>query len=305
MRETAARQGERLFVRLEEDRLHGPESSAPAGTIEAFEIDPALRSTISQILICRESLPDGEEVVERVLPDGSARIVVNLGDAPTTGPAPGAPLLAIGASAAPAVVRMRGRVEGLSIALLPGAAAALLGVPAGDLAGTAVPLDQLWGGAGARMLDQVLSAKEDAERVAILQSALASRLRSGAREQARTAARAARLVASAGGGRAVGAIAAELGVGERRLQQLFHEHVGLTPRVWSRLARLHALLRSLRRTGAPDWASVALEHGFYDQAHLAIEVRALSGLTPTELLRRTTSGSSKTPRPRALPDEEP
>ena len=46
----------------------------------------------------------------------------------------------IGASATPAVVRMRGRVEGRSITLRPGAAAALLGIPAGELAETTVAL---------------------------------------------------------------------------------------------------------------------------------------------------------------------
>jgi AraC-like DNA-binding protein len=42
-------------------------------------------------------------------------------------------------------------------------------------------------------------------------------------------------------------IAAALGVGERRLQQLCHEHVGLAPKAVSRLARPHGMLRALRR----------------------------------------------------------
>lgn len=97
-----------------------------------------------------------------------------------------------------------------------------------------------------------------------------------------------------GGRRTVRDVAAEVGVGERRLQQLFHEHVGLSPRAWSRLARTHARLRSLRRVRSPAWAELALDHGFYDQAHLANEFRALCGMTPSECFRRTVSGSSKT-----------
>ena len=45
----------------------------------------------------------------------------------------------------------------------------------------------------------------------------------------------------------------------------------------------------------PDWADLAIETGFYDQAHLANEFRSLAGLTPGEFWKRAVSGSSKTP----------
>jgi AraC-like DNA-binding protein len=70
--------------------------------------------------------------------------------------------------------------------------------------------------------------------------------------------------------------------------------VGLSPRAWGRLARLHGCLRALRRQANPDWAEMAVDHGYYDQSHLANEFRALCGLTPTEFLGRAVSGSSKT-----------
>ena len=89
--------------------------------------------------------------------------------------------------------------------------------------------------------------------------------------------------------------AAALDIGERRLQQLFHEHVGLSPRAWRRLARLHACLRALRVQRAPAWAELALDGGFYDQSHLVNEFRALCGITPTEFLVQRVSVSSKTP----------
>ena len=87
-----------------------------------------------------------------------------------------------------------------------------------------------------------------------------------------------------------------IGVGERRLQQLFHAHVGLSPRAWSRLARMHGCLRALRLQPSPAWVDVALESGFYDQSHLVNEFRALCGVTPTEFMGHAVSGSSKTAR---------
>lgn len=60
---------------------------------------------------------------------------------------------------------------------------------------------------------------------------------------------------------------------ERRLQQLFHTHIGLSPTAWRRLARLHACLRELRRRPGAAWAVLTFDADFYDQSHLVNEFR--------------------------------
>jgi transcriptional regulator GlxA family with amidase domain len=70
--------------------------------------------------------------------------------------------------------------------------------------------------------------------------------------------------------------------------------VGISFRAWARLSRLHACLRLIRQQPAPAWADVAADAGFYDQAHLANEFRALCGLSPTLFLQRGIAQSSKT-----------
>ena len=287
--------GERLFLRLDDDPLHGPESGVPAGTLSAFAVDAALRGHVSHIMLYRESFADGHEMRERVLPDGAVRLVFNFGDAPFVGDEQGQALEAIGASTAPVVVRMRRKVEGLSVTLRPGAAAVLLGLPAGEIGGTAVHLDALWRGEGMELLERMTEAPDDAARVAMLQAVLQRRLRDSDNAGNTIAMHAARLIAGSDGRRPLREVAAAVGVGERRLQQLFHVHVGLSPRAWSRLARMHGCLRALRQQPSPAWAEVALEGGFYDQSHLVNEFRALCGVTPTEFLDRAVSVSSKTP----------
>jgi len=287
--------GERLFLRLDDDPLHGPESGVPAGTLRAMPVSEALRPHVSHILLYRETFAEGHEVHERVLPDGAVRLVFNLGDAPSASDAAGRPVEAIGASIAPVVVRMRDKVEGMSVTLRPGAAAALLGLPAGEIAGQAVHLDDLWQGGAAELLERMAAAPDDAMRAALLQAALERRLLDGGGTAHHAAMHAARLIADSGGRQPLREVAAAVGVGERRLQQLFRAHVGLSPRAWARLARLHDCLRALRQQSAPAWAEVAVEGGFYDQSHLVNEFRALCGVTPTEFMGHAISGSSKTP----------
>ncbi|MGJ7528817.1 helix-turn-helix domain-containing protein [Variovorax sp. GB1P17] len=287
---------ERLFLRLDDDPLHGPESGVPAGTLHALPVGAALRAHVSHILLYRETFAEGHEMRERVLPDGAVRLIFNFGDAPSADEGEGHAVEAIGASTAPVVVRMRRRVEGLSVTLRPGGAAALLGVPAGEIGGTAVHLDALWHGEGAELLERMAEAPDDMARGVLLHAALQRRLLDGdiARGPAAAAMHAAQLIAASGGRRPLREVAAAVGVGERRLQQLFHAHVGLSPRAWSRLARLHACLRALRLQPSPAWADVAVDGGFYDQSHLVNEFRALCGVTPTEFMGHAVSGSSKT-----------
>jgi AraC-like DNA-binding protein len=289
---------DRLFLRLEGDLLYGPEANVPGNTLQAFGVGPELRQHVSHILLYRETLPHGHEALERVVPDGAVRLVFNLGDAPSVGESAGLPVEAVGASTQPALVRLRRRMEGLSVTLRPGAAAALLGVPAGEIAGGAVPLDELWHGDAAEALERLMGQPDDTARVAVLHAILQRRLRRTQTSACPAALRAARLISTGGGQRKLRDVAEAIGVGERRLQQLFRAHVGLSPRAWSRLSRLHHCLRALRLMQEPHWAELAQRSGFYDQAHLANEFRALCGLTPSEFFAagNPSSGSSKTAR---------
>jgi AraC-like DNA-binding protein len=262
----------------------------PRGTLRDIAVAPGLHPWLAHITVYRETLAPGEEVVERVLPDGAAHLIVHFAEAS------GGDRLRIGIAgptAAPTLLRMHGEQAGLSVQLRPGAAAALFGLPSGELADRVVPLDALWGAAETEaLLERLDEARDDTQRVAIFQRTLHRRLR-GQAPHAQVA-QAIRLIAESGGQRTVRSVAAAVGVGERRLQQLFHAEVGLSPRVWSRIARLHACLRTLRGTATPRWADLALDSGYCDQSHLANEFRALCGLSPSLFLQRSISGSSKT-----------
>lgn len=283
---------QRLFVRLDEDAVQGPESGTPAASLRTVPLPAALQPFVAQMLLYRERFAAGHAIVERVIPDGAVRLVIHWGDAPTAGPPRS--LLAIGPSTTPAVLRLSGRMAGLAITLRHGAAAALLGVPLGEIAGLALPLQALWPRDDARALSALADLEDDAGRVRLVQQALLRRLRHAGAADPRPAVHALRLLVQSGGRLAVPALAAQVGLGERRLQQVFDVQFGLSPRRWSRLARLHRCLRELRAQPQRSWAEVALDGGFFDQSHLANEFRALCGCTPAEYRRLAVSESSKT-----------
>jgi AraC-like DNA-binding protein len=220
-------------------------------------------------------------VAERVLPDGAVHLIFTLGDVQGGERNAHVRCLAVGASTQATRIVLAGMVEQVCVRLGIGTAAAVLGVPAAELTNHGVDLEAVWGPAATAALAQLADAPSDA-RVAVMARLLRARIERAERTSPVVGEAVRRLVRS-GGGTRVRALAADLGVGERRLQQLFAEHVGLSPRAMARLARFRAVIERCRRAPVRSWSGLAIEHGFYDQAHLINEVKEFTGLTPRQL----------------------
>jgi AraC-like DNA-binding protein len=79
----------------------------------------------------------------------------------------------------------------------------------------------------------------------------------------------------------MGALARELNCRRKHLISLFRDQVGIPPKLLARLVRFDNVMRRARASASTPWAELALEHGYYDQAHLVRDVRRFTGLTPT------------------------
>jgi transcriptional regulator GlxA family with amidase domain len=79
-------------------------------------------------------------------------------------------------------------------------------------------------------------------------------------------------------------LAKELGLGARRVDAMFRDHVGLSPKQLLRIFRFQRALGLRRTLPSVSWATIALRAGYYDQAHLVRDARAIAGAAPTALL---------------------
>lgn len=160
-----------------------------------------------------------------------------------------------------------------------GAAEVVLGTPASMIAGRIVPLEDMWTGRAARRLaDRLAGARDMVDAAKVLEGAIAERLAITDRrlDRAKLAVEAAGRLATAN----VNAVAVDLGVSERHLRRLFREAVGVSPKAFAKLTRFRRALRAARAPGPTSWASIAAAAGYYDQAHLIAEFRAIAGMTP-------------------------
>jgi len=82
--------------------------------------------------------------------------------------------------------------------------------------------------------------------------------------------------------RTVSDLASKTGVGMRALQRIFREYVGASPKWVIRRFRLHELVEVLNAGEPADWCQVALELGYFDQAHLINDFKAIAGGPPNQ-----------------------
>ena len=174
----------------------------------------------------------------------------------------------------------RGRVCGVQFR--PGGFRPFLPRPVSTWADRHVPLREAFSGlpdvAGAP--ERVLRAQTEDERVAALDAFLL-----GLSPQPDPAAdRATALVQRVREDRTmrrVATLADEEGLSVRALQRLFTEYVGVSPKFCILRYRIHETLERATTGSAVDWALLAADLGYSDQAHLVRDVTATVGVPPT------------------------
>ncbi|MEM8736508.1 MAG: helix-turn-helix transcriptional regulator, partial [Planctomycetota bacterium] len=73
------------------------------------------------------------------------------------------------------------------------------------------------------------------------------------------------------------------GYSRKQFIHLFRKHVGMRPKDFQRVMRFTDALRQIQSAEAVNWAAVSLDCGYSDQPHLIRDFRTFSGFTPKEL----------------------
>jgi AraC-like DNA-binding protein len=246
---------------------------------------PALRPFIGQ-LWASTSTAQATGAREHVLPTGQMHMVFRLSGpvlriyadaADMVGNAIATPVLG-GARSSFYIKEVAGPVMSVGAQLLPGAAQALFGVSAAELAGGHVPLPDLWGASADSVLQQLSNESDPQRQLARLESLLAAHL---PHDAALHPAVAQALAACAQPGR-IDAMVRESHYSHRGFIDLFRQATGLTPKRYARLMRFQALLSALRAQPTASLGTLAYDAGYADQAHMTREFRQFAGVTPSD-----------------------
>ncbi len=239
---------------------------------------------------------------ERLLPNGEASIIFNLRDdemriydvddaqrytscglAGITGPR--THCFAIDTAAEERVI---------GIQFHPGGTFPFFCEPAVEVANQSVALDCLWGPRAATLREQLLAAPTPDAMFAILERALLAHLTRPLQLHPAVAF-ARNHICRAPHSTTIAGLTHHIGISQRRFIQLFTDQIGLTPKAFCRVRRFQRVLDSVHRRKAVDWAQVALDGGYYDQAHFIHDFQGFSGMTPTAWLAKATDHLNHVP----------
>lgn len=245
--------------------------------------------------------PGAAHAKERLLPTGELELIINLAedqvrfyDSAVTDRAfyrRGAVIC--GVHSGFFVIDTAEQTSVMGVHFRPGGAAAFFRPPTSEFSNTHVDLDRLWGEFANELRGELAALITPAARFARLEAALLGQLQRdvGTRHPVVWFA----LQAFSDGPRSVAEVSAQTGFSSRRFSQVFAENVGLTPKLYWRVRRFQEVIGRLRADTEPDWVALALDCGYYDQAHFIHDFREFSGLTPGEYLALCTPHQNHVP----------
>jgi AraC-like DNA-binding protein len=175
---------------------------------------------------------------------------------------------------------LSGPGKALGVRFRPGGFRPFWHAPVSQLTDRVIPAMQLFGLAAEHTRKLIMDADTDAEMIAQAEALLTGVL-PGPDPATDRAAELVALIIADPGLRRVEQLAEVSGQSARGLQRLFSDYVGVSPKWVMRRSRLHeAALRA--DSGDPlDWAQLAIELGYADQAHLSRDFTATLGVSPT------------------------
>lgn len=236
-----------------------------------------LRPFISAYWLMRREALAGDYHEEFMHALGGFGLVLNFGDeVQLNGERLREPIFLDGANSQSRRMGFSGRTSLLGIRFREGAAYPFFGIPLAEL-NNQTALIEILGEESFMPLYESLAGLPLAEKIARIEGWLQARLAIG-KGHNHLVWEALRQIKS--GLPSMEALALEINVGQRQLERLFQQQVGLSPKHYARLLRIEAARKQLKQP-VNSLTELGLSLGFYDQSHFIREFKAVVGLTPS------------------------
>ena len=218
---------------------------------------------------------EGEDAyTHRTVPNAAAELSCRIGGEPVvTGPRTGHALELL----APGTIVVGARFR-------PGAAPALLGVPASALVNVSAPAEDVL--PTGPLAERIAAAPSPRDAARALEDFLLARARAAPTPDPLIAEAVRRLLWRAN---EVTELTTALYISERQLRRRSADAIGLAPKAVHRILRFQGFLALAhgREPHGAELAQLAADAGYADQSHLARESMRLAGMSPRELLRES------------------
>ena len=178
-----------------------------------------------------------------------------------------------------------GWYDGMLLDFEPGGMYALLGIDLQQLAGKVLTAKE-YGDPGLLQLDDLFKHTEQSEEAARLIDAFF--LGHLPHKEDFNYTRLRKVIAAcdeAKGNISAAEMASVACLGERQFLRVFRTYVGIPPKQFIRLRRFHRTIQTMQQTAAKgqpiDLMTIALQHGYYDLSHMALEFQQMGCVSPS------------------------
>ena len=223
---------------------------------------------------------------ERILPDGCVELVLNLRAPFRERKATGEEQLQpsrflVGQMTRPVLIVPSDEVQLIGIRFQPGGTCPFFRFSLTEVTNQVVELAAVSSELEHALAPVLENASNVSWKIAALEKLLLERVRSGRQDS--WLIDLARQVVSNGGRASIDTLASAAGISGRQLERRFLREIGLGPKLFCRILRFQQVFRALDRDD-PNWAAVAADCGYYDQAHLIRDFQQFAGQTPAALI---------------------
>jgi AraC-like DNA-binding protein len=256
---------------------------------------PPLDAFVQSIWVCRNA--PQPHALERILPTGAAQLIVNLKEDRTRlydadgghrcVESPGTILSGVWSRYQVIDTTEQEYVAG--VAFKPGGTVPFVRTPAHEIRDADIPLDTIWNRARTMALrERLLEAVSLEAMLDVFETALLGQMysRPGLHPAVGFALAA---FDRAPGMTSIATVTRAIGMSAKRFIERFKIEVGVTPKRYCRIRRFQDAVTKANRGGPLDWARVAQDCGYFDQAHFIHDFRSFAGLTPTGYLDARTA----------------
>jgi AraC-like DNA-binding protein len=259
-------------------RIPGPPLDSFVESIWVYHVDPR------------------PHALERILPTGAAQLIVNLKEDQTRLYDPDFPDRCVttsgsvlsGAQSHFQVIDTAEQEYVAGVAFKAGGTVPFMRMPAHETSDGDVPLDTLWGRRRTATLRERLLERQGIDaKLDVLEATLLEMWTPPGLHPAVSFALA--VFDRAPTTTKIAAVSDTIGLSAKRFIERFKIEVGLTPKRYCRIRRFQRALKLANRGRQVDWPQVALDCGYFDQAHFINDFRSFAGLTPTGYLSARTS----------------
>lgn len=249
-------------------------------------------SDLSSVVKCYWTLEvpaDNSASRQRIIPDGCIEMIFILGEDVkryTTGDEfiiqPRA--MVLGQITEPFFVQPVGSVNSFAVRFYPYGFASFSPQPIKDLVNKETPISFLFGERVSKELEgNIVQAKDTEDRVKIIETFLLSRLKNKliidniVRTTVET-------ILLTGGSASIQTILKDDASKRRQLERNFRKQIGISPKQLGKVIRLQTALQMLINQDSGNFARIAYESEYYDQAHFIKDFKEFTGITPKEFL---------------------